>query len=100
MKVYIILENKMIQAVTLSHEVAIKICPFAHLGLRIEEYETIEDEKLNEAASMTLEEKYKKLLEFVKEKALKECYSSISACWVSDEAEKMLKEIGEWETQS
>ncbi len=50
MKIYIILEDhreRIVRGVTLSPDVANKICKsFSHLGLFIEEYETIEDETL------------------------------------------------------
>ena len=58
MKVYIILEDsyeRMVRGVTLSRDVADKICKsFHHLGLFIEEYETIEDETLRDFLNGTL----------------------------------------------
>jgi len=52
MKVYIILEDsyeRMVRGVTLSPEVAAKVCKsFHHLNLFVEEYETLEDETLRD----------------------------------------------------
>jgi hypothetical protein len=57
-KIYIILEggyDRMVRGVTLSPDVAAKICKaFHHLGLFVEEYETIEDETLKNFLNGTL----------------------------------------------
>lgn len=51
MKVYVILEchrERMIRGVTLSADVASRICKsFSHLGIYFEEYEPIDSETLN-----------------------------------------------------
>lgn len=58
MKVYIILEghyDRIIRGATFSHYMASKICEsFSHLGLFIEEYETMENEELRDFLNETL----------------------------------------------
>ena len=58
MKIYIILEgnyDRIIRGATFSHYMASKICEsFSHLGLFIEEYETLENEELKKSLNEIL----------------------------------------------